>query len=279
MSSPNGELTTNFASVKVSSPKGKREKAMSLIVAMKADGAIIMGADSRGTIGDPRGLTAINDTFQKLFPIGSCGVGVAGASEMGAVLLDEFEKRHVGDSSSNIDEAMTEVIRNAAQCFNDWFGAILPGQRPAVLLTLAGYRFPARREPMPMIYLLNSQANFAPQLIGHLPCLSGIPQYAVYLSHRYYDPSISVERAKLLTEYLIAETASQDPKVGGRIRMAEITAADGYRELTEEEVSSIHDSNNILNDFLRVYFLTGLTVVTGVEAPEEIESKEQDESS
>lgn len=233
---------------------------MTLIVAMKANGAIIMGADSRGTIGDPRGLTAINDTFQKLFPIGSCGIGVAGASEMGAVLLDEFQKRHVGDSSSNIDESMNEVIQNAAQCFNTWFGTIPPNQRPLVLLTLAGYRYPAKQEPIPMIYLLNSQTNFAPQLIGHLPCLSGIPQYAVYLSHRYYDPSISVEHAKLLTGYLIAETASQDPKVGGRIRMAEITSTDGYRELTEEEVSNIHDENIALNDFLREYFLKGITV-------------------
>jgi hypothetical protein len=231
---------------------------MTLIVAMKANGAIIMGADSRGTIGDPRGLTAINDTFQKLFPIGSCGIGIAGASEMGAVLLDEFQKRHVGDSSGNIDEAMNEVIQNATQCFNTWFGAIPPNQRPAVLLTLAGYRFPARQEPIPMIYLLNSQLNFAPQLIGHLPCLSGIPQYAVYLSHRYYDPSITVERAKLLTEYLIAETASQDPKVGGRIRMAEIIPTDGYKELPEKEVADIHYNNETLNLFLRQHFLRGV---------------------
>lgn len=231
---------------------------MSLIVAMKANGAIIMGADSRGTVGDPRGLTAINDTYQKLFHIGSCGIGVAGASEMGAVLLDEFEKRHVGNSSNNIDEAITEVIQNAAQCFNEWFGAIPPNQRPVVLLTLAGYRFPTKKKPVPMIYLLNSQANFAPQLIGHLPCLSGIPQYAVYLSHRFYDPSITVERAKLLTEYLISETASQDPKVGGRIRMAEITSTDGYKELTEEEVDDIHGYNELLSQFLRQHFLRGL---------------------
>ncbi len=37
---------------------------MTLIVAMKSKDAIILGADSRGTIGDPRGLTAINDTYQ-----------------------------------------------------------------------------------------------------------------------------------------------------------------------------------------------------------------------
>ena len=33
----------------------------------------------------------------------------------------------------------------------------------------------------------------------------GVPQYAVYLSHRYYDPSISVKNAAALAEYLIAK--------------------------------------------------------------------------
>lgn len=229
---------------------------MTLIVAMKADEAIILGADSRATIGDPRGLTAINDTFQKLFPVGSCGIGVAGASEMGSVLLDEFQKKNIGNIN-NIDDGMSQVRQHSAQCFTDWFGNIPPDKRPVVLLTLAGYRFIDGQQPQPMIYLLNSQANFAPQLILHIPCLAGVPQYAVYLVHRYYDPSVSVGRAKALTEYLIAETASQDPKVGGRIRLSEITPSSGYRELTEQEVEVIHNSNEQLNVNLRQFFLTG----------------------
>ncbi|HUV56004.1 MAG TPA: hypothetical protein VMV84_02105 [Dehalococcoidales bacterium] len=230
---------------------------MTLIVGMKAIDAIILGADSRGTIGDPRGLTAINDTYQKLFPLGCCGIGVAGASEMGSVLLDELQKRGVGDNSNNIDDAMAQVRQHSAECFTEWFGSIQPSQRPGVLLTLAGYRFPSGQEPVPMIYLLNSQANFAPQLFGHIPCLSGIPQYAVYLVHRYYEPSISTDQAKSLTEYLIAETASQDPKVGGTIHIAEITPVDGYRELTTEEITAIHQSNEDLNQRLRRFFLEG----------------------
>jgi 20S proteasome alpha/beta subunit len=57
---------------------------------MKAVDGIILAADSRGTIGDPRGLTAINNSQIKIFPLGSSGLGIAGASEMAAVLLDEF---------------------------------------------------------------------------------------------------------------------------------------------------------------------------------------------
>ncbi|MBI2304446.1 MAG: hypothetical protein HYU86_06825 [Chloroflexi bacterium] len=109
-----------------------------------------------------------------------------------------------------------------------------------------------------MIYLLNSQFNFAPQLFtGNSPCMAGVPQYAVYLVHRYYDPGISPERAKALAEYLIAETASQDPKVGGPIHIAEITPYNEYRELSQTEVEEIHKSNAELNQRLRQFFLKG----------------------
>jgi 20S proteasome alpha/beta subunit len=59
---------------------------MTLTVAIKATDAIILAADSRGTIGDPRGLTTINDAQQKLFQLGSCGLTFAGSAEMGTTL-------------------------------------------------------------------------------------------------------------------------------------------------------------------------------------------------
>ena len=227
---------------------------MSLLVCMKAGQAIIMAADSRGTVGDPRGLTAINDTYIKIFPMGRFGIGLVGASEMGNTLLDELNKKDVG-SITDLDQAISKVVEESAKCFNGWFGNIPPTQRPVVIATVAGHRLRSGNTPEPMIYMLVSQTNFAPQLFGHMPCMTGVPQYAVYLAHRYYDPSISVEQAKALAEYLIAETASQDPKVGGPIRIAEITADSGYRELTKEELEEIHSANEELNKNLRQFFL------------------------
>ena len=40
---------------------------MTLALAIVAVDGIAVASDSRGTIGDPRGLTAVNDTQQKLF--------------------------------------------------------------------------------------------------------------------------------------------------------------------------------------------------------------------
>lgn len=226
---------------------------MTLCVCLKANGAIVMAADSRGTIGDPRGLTAINDSETKLFQLGVCGLTIAGASEMGAALLDEWRTKGL-NSAANVEEAIFGVRTESLDSFQRWFANIPPAQRPGVLVTVAGYRFPAGMEPEPKVYLLNSQANFAPQLFNN-PCMSGVPQYAVYLVHRYYDQTIPPEQAKALAEYLIAETASQDPKVGGPIHIAEITPDNGYRELTEDEVKRIHEENEQLNERMSGFFL------------------------
>ncbi len=49
--------------------------------------------------------------------------------------------------------------------------------------------------------------------------MAGVPSYAVYLSHSYFDPSMTGQNAAALAEFLMRETASQDPKVGGPIHI------------------------------------------------------------
>jgi hypothetical protein len=110
---------------------------------------------------------------------------------------------------------------------------------------------------VPMVYLLISNVRFAPQLAGAYPMMVGVPQYAVYLSHRYYDPNASSDQAAGLAEYLISETASQDPKVGGPIRIAKVFPDTGYKALTDDEVSMLRRRNQKLNDKLRGFFKSG----------------------
>jgi hypothetical protein len=42
-------------------------------------------------------------------------------------------------------------------------------------------------------------------------------------------PDISSDQAAGLAEYLISETASQDQKVGGQIRIAKVFPGNGYK--------------------------------------------------
>jgi len=105
--------------------------------------------------------------------------------------------------------------------------------------------------------MVNSQLDFAPQLCTSGHFLGGIPQYAIYLIHRLYNPQMSVVHLSALAAYLIAETATQDPKVGGPIRIAQITEEKGYEELTEQNVSLIVKGNEEQNQKLRQFFFEG----------------------
>jgi 20S proteasome alpha/beta subunit len=227
---------------------------MTLAVAIKATDAIILAADSRGTIGDPRGLTAVNDTQNKLYQFGRCGLAIAGASELATSLLDELGKRGLMNPQ-NVDEAVA-IFGQAADIMNGWFRTIPPEQRAGVILLLAGYRITPDNQPVPRVYLLTNTTHFAPQLGGNYPMMAGVPQYAVYLSHRYYGSEINSAGAAALAEYLISETASQDPKVGGPVRIAKLTP-EAYTVLSDAEVTALKKRNQKLNDKLKRFFMDG----------------------
>jgi len=88
---------------------------MSLVVALTSKGGSLLAADSRGTIGDPRGLTAIRDTHEKLIIAGNNTViGFVGAYEFASKILDELKTDLKNDGSDTCDEVMNKLHIN--QC-------------------------------------------------------------------------------------------------------------------------------------------------------------------
>jgi hypothetical protein len=67
---------------------------------------------------------------------------------------------------------------------------------------------------------------------------------------------MSIRNLFSLAAYIISETATQDPKVGGPVRMAQITCDKGYVQLGEDEVDEIMKHNDGLNRRLRDFFFT-----------------------
>ena len=226
---------------------------MSLAVASEGKDGVVLAADSRGTIGDPRGLTAINDTQEKLFKLTTrCGICLFGSAEIGVEIVRRIQVRIGGRSSESapvdeIEEAVREVARTQ---YKDWFSSLDMQQRPALGLLLAGIK--GDRKPRSIVFV--SQLDFAPQPAVSGLMMGGIPQYAIYLSHRFYDRMQPVAKLASLAEYLISETATQDPKVGGPIKIALITTEKGYEELTPEQVEQIHSRNTAQSQALREYF-------------------------
>jgi 20S proteasome alpha/beta subunit len=232
---------------------------MTLIVALQGADGSVLAADSRATIGDPRGLTAINDSNTKLFQLTkTCGIGISGASEIALKLVDELRTEFLQSPQEEVDKIVTKSREIVRKRYDDWFAKFKLEERPALNLILAGFHKAHGNDSMtPRTYLLTSQLDFAPQLSANGNMMSGVPQYAIYLSHRLYNPGMTVDNLVRLAAYLIAETATQDPKVGGPIRIATLKAAEGFRELEPKQVSEIAKLNDEQNDKLKQFFFGG----------------------
>lgn len=231
---------------------------MTLCVALKTGEGLILASDSRGTIGDPRGLTAISDDQEKLAQIGArCGLAVSGASEIARTLVDGIKDKYsVAGLPDNIEEVVGILHTELLDSYVKWFGrrTWLPpqpvlDQRPVIMAVVAGYK-----NGEGQIWSLNSQVDFVP-MKHHDSAMIGVVNYAVYLKHRFYDKAMGLDSGKSLVSFLIAETASQDPKVGGPISMATITATEGYQLVDKDEVERIVTANEQQSAGLREWFL------------------------
>lgn len=226
---------------------------MTLVVCLEGTNGLILAADSRGTIGDPRGLTAVNDTHIKLFKLSNkVGILSFGQAELANQLITEVRNQLL-----NTDIYFTQVF-NAARnkmirSYNDWFKQFPIDKRPLLGFVIGGIEENNDKK----VYYLTSSLDFAPQQCTSGFALGGVPQYATYLLHKFYNRTMERNQLASLAVYVVSETASQDPKVGGPIRMAEIPIDNNYRDFTNEQINTIIARNNVQNENLRQFFIEG----------------------
>jgi hypothetical protein len=96
--------------------------------------------------------------------------------------------------------------------------------------------------------------------------VDGVAQYALYLLNRLYDPASVMDDLKCLAAYIIAETASQDGKVGGPIQMATITTRDS-QILAVSAIEEIVRTNQERSRVLKQSFLRTVNGLTTSEPP------------
>jgi len=236
---------------------------MSLAIAIESANGIVLAADSRATFGDPRGMTAVNDTVQKIFkPNPRTALAMVGAAEIGAALVQVITAGLAAKPDADVD-VVAETIRTlGTQHFSQWFGppqlvlgpagpAFSP--RPDVLFVLSGYDANGSAK------ILNLPSNlpfqFAPNLSTTGFAAAGVVPLAVYLLNRFYRHGIALEIAEDLAAYCILETASQDGKVGGPIRMAVVTKDHETRLLSDDEIGELLKRAEKHRETLRGSFL------------------------
>lgn len=235
---------------------------MTLTIILAVNDGMIFATDSRGTIGDPRGLTAQNDTIKKQYKITDKAVlQMSGANETGTLVIEEIENwcksQQTQPNVTTIMNQLRFILRNR---YNDWFSSIPPfqmnpnqPQRPSLVVSLGGYE-DINGISTERIYAMPSPMDFAPQLFKTGIAISGIPQYAIYLTLRLYSRDMPLEAAKRLAAYVITETATQDGKVGGPIQMMELKPNSSIREINEEELKQISEQNETVNLKLKKLF-------------------------
>lgn len=235
---------------------------MTLLVTLSGTNGIVAATDSRGTFGDPRTLTAQNDTQKKLYVLTKYSVILlAGVGELGSNVMAQ-----VAASISKIEGVtpVTEHVRALVRRrYAEWFPSFaitaIPGVsaavRPDLTLLVSGYEVDAHGQATNQrTYRLQSNFDFAPMLHNYGFSTAGVPQYALYLLNRLYRGDSTVEQLKSLSAYVITETASQDGKVGGPVQMAIMTPGEGCRELQRSEVDEVIAHNVRRSESLKASF-------------------------
>ncbi len=226
---------------------------MSLIVSLRGVNGMVLASDSRGTFGDPRGVTAQNDSLKKIFKLSKyVGALVAGSGEIGATIMNELTKS-VQERQLESVSAILDVTRDTMKNrYDNWFSRfliqpIVGGQqpvRPDLVVIISGYECDTNKKPIiQRNYQLLAALDFAPMLHDYGFALNGIAQYALYLLNRLYVPDSPIEKLIPLATYVITETASQDGKVGGPVQIMTIDPEKGCIPLQPEQVNEIIQQN------------------------------------
>ena len=237
---------------------------MTLLIALKGSDGMVLAADSRGTFGDPRGVTAQNDAQQKAHILSPhVAVLVAGAGEVGALVIDLVKQEvtaKVADGVSPVLNILRDTVRTQ---YDQWFKsipAIQPIQliqtgqvavRPDLAFIVGGYE----PDGTPRIFGLGSLFDFSPMLHNYGFAVQGVAQYALYLLNRLYESDRTVEELSPLAIYVITETASQDGKVGGPVNVITIKpGAEGCQPVPPDKVNEIQKANESRSRALRDSF-------------------------
>jgi 20S proteasome alpha/beta subunit len=231
---------------------------MSLLVCLLGTDGLVLATDSRGTFGDPRGITAQNDLIKKLYLVNErVGILVAGAGDLGSTVVSGFLA--LPDIASHgVTELTMALHRYAREQFAQWFQLFTIKQtggdprpaRPDLNFLVAGFELNQESK----IYRMSSSLDFAPMLHNYGFGIDGVAQYALYLINRLYDPESAIEDLQYLAAYVITETASQDGKVGGAVQIAHVKEGD-TRSLSAGTVEEILLANRKRSQALKKSFL------------------------
>jgi 20S proteasome alpha/beta subunit len=238
---------------------------VTLLVALRGSDGLVLAADSRGTFGDPRSVTAQNDAMKKAHVLSRrVALLQAGAGEVGALIVQEVAPQLSNDA--DVNTALQVLRDHVRRRYGEWFPSVAAvpaptlaqtGQvptRPDLIYLVAGFEPDTDVPGETKIFQIMSANDFSPMLHDYGFAVAGVAQYALYLLNRFFEPKRSVAELLPLAVYAITETASQDGKVGGPVNVITIRAEQGCEALTPAAVELIVSENSERSAALRSSF-------------------------
>jgi len=218
---------------------------MTLALALQGSNGLVLGTDSRVTSvqvdasGQPQEVT--RDTSEKFLQvnrdIGVLTYGLAEPGYSGISHLVEEAKRQRFPSFQDIESAAQGIFQNE---FNNWVSA---QQQPQVArqrvvgFVLAGYD--SIHTNQFKVTSFQSTHDFQAAEVVTPTFLAAQFHVAQYLIVKLYYSEMMVDQLKELAVFLMLETMSVEPTVGGPIQAATVTLRNGFQRVSEDEIDQL----------------------------------------
>ena len=236
---------------------------MTLAIALRARGGLVMASDSRMTVADPaHGILATRDFSDKFLQVNrDVGVMTYGLAEPGnrgilRLVAEAAKDRRAFATYPGVVESATPIFRSVWEEFVSESGSPPQG---TVAFVVGGYDMVETNQYRVTHFSL--AGNFAAEPRDQPVFLSAQWHLSQYLADLLYSQEMTVDTVKELAVLMLTATGEASPGVGGPIQLATVTAATGFRQAHEDEILSVLSRNEsrfallkgcLLRQFLRV---------------------------
>lgn len=202
---------------------------MTLAVAVLAEDAIVLAADGRVSRPELGGLWIMKEDARKLHGVGAFGIGAAGFNGLTDTWLERLRERRLLDGCDDVTRAR-EVV---ADMILEYMLKFRDGPAPTGSLLLVGYE---ADRTTPRVYALHSRIGFQPGDFNWVGTPRGgiaADATALLLLQKWQDRPTR-EQAKVFACLAVEVAHVADPAVGEPAQLAVVTAAEGFRDCSEE---------------------------------------------
>lgn len=224
---------------------------MTLAFALRGSNGLVLGADSRMS-----GPTGTADTSTKFLQVNrEIGVLTYGLAEAGYTAINRLVDQvnaysdFTGQSNQKIVH-WSDIVKEAAKIFKDTFNEKfseikkqieeikINDPRLSTGFILGGYD---ANESNQFKIVHFSSPDF--KLEERADIIAAQWHVSQYLVNHFYYPEMDISQLKRLAAFMLIETETVSPSVGGQLKLATVTLQGGFQQLNEKDIQQLISEN------------------------------------